>query len=246
MKERRKRVSKVLQGICKEENLGRYILIGPVYLFVLIICIGFCYALWAGFSVDFYGQRMGYAMAVMATMSCYVFGKTVSKKLSDKGRTMRKGLVDNREVIGMLPISKKEVVFANIRWWTIINLAVFFQIAMVQIEGILFGMEIKEPVGCIYFPLATICMQILNFISILKNTKVLSYVSTIASVLFYMVCFFPFGLLNGFNEIQKYEMQIGNIQVENVVPAVAILLLGIGYQVALPYFCKGMKNSQFV
>lgn len=246
MKERRKRVSKVLQGICKEENLGRNILIGPVFLYVLINCVKFCSDLWLGFAVDFYVQRMGYAIAVMATMSCYAFGRTVSKKFSDKNRTMRKGLVDSREVVGMLPISKKEMVFENVRWWTIVNLAVCIQIAIVQIEGILFGMEIKEPMGCIFFPLATICMQIINFISMLKNTRVLCWFSTIASVLFYIACFFPFGILSGPNEMQKYELQTGNIQVENVVTAVAILLLGIGYQVALPYFCKGMKNSQFV
>ena len=84
MKERRKRVSKVLQGICKEENLGRYILIGPVFLFVLINFGMFLLELASGEAIHFYGQNQGYGISVIATMFAYTLEEICRKKCPTK------------------------------------------------------------------------------------------------------------------------------------------------------------------
>ena len=245
MKERRKRVSKVLQGICKEENLGRYILFGPVFLFVLINFGMFLLELASGEAIHFYGQNQGYGISVIATMFAYTFGRNMPKKMSDKSRTMKKGLVDSRELLGILPIAKKEVVLENVRWWQIVNLAVFLQIAIVQVEGIVFGMEMAQPLNHIFFPLVVIVVQSLNLLGTVNPSMVVYWISVIVNVLFYICCFFPVIIIAESHETPTYYLSMEHIQVGNVVPAVAILLLGIGYLVVLTYCCKRIENRKF-
>lgn len=138
--------------------------------------------------------------SLMASGLVYWIYRTIGKKQKEREMIRRKGVIDTKDVLAVLPVERREARKCNFHRWLLPNIFLVLDIVVLQVLVMKHGMEHVKPWTLVVVPCFYLLCQTITWYQLLRE----SMGGQILTVIIILLSLIAFLLLNCYYNLSRF------------------------------------------